>query len=224
VVNVPSLELTFGVFNGHDYSLLVPSIYGLVLNALIFYANVYLIQQLLRQDRRKFTVLSLSYFAGLCLMETLLDSIYFYLFYGYQNGSVLLDILIGSFLMNGMFFYLPSFVYGVLSSLNHSVETVAAKIHIKNGNESVFVSAKELLYVESDSNYCVFQTTTNKYLERRSLASLEEELPQQFVRCHKSFIINTDLIGRQSAKELEIGGRKLPIGRKYKAQLLNRRQ
>jgi DNA-binding LytR/AlgR family response regulator len=218
IFNVPAFEFTLGVFHGNDYSLWVPSTYGLVLNALIFYGNTYLIGELLRQDLPKFIVLSLLWLTGICLLETILDSAYYFLFYAYLDGAILLDILVGSFLLNAMFFYLPSFVYGVLSGINPAAGA-EMKIHIKNGNESVFVSADELFFIESDSNYCIYHTAHGKYVERTSLASLEKVLPPQFIRCHKSFIVNSKLMERQRAKELEIAGHKLPIGRKYKHRL-----
>ena len=93
------------------------------------------------------------------------------------------------------------------------------KICIKDGTKSVFVTADQLLYIKSDGNYCIYQTAAHKYLERRSLSSLEKELPTPFVRCHKSYIVNTDLIEQQTAKEVEISGHKVPLGRKYKVQL-----
>ena len=70
LINIPGWEVTMGLFHSDDYSLIVPSIYGLALNAYLVYACAY---QLIK---RNFSDLAISFrnTAFILIMVTLLDS------------------------------------------------------------------------------------------------------------------------------------------------------
>lgn len=75
----------------------------------------------------------------------------------------------------------------------------------------------EILYLQSMGNY-VKIFTENKYMVTQTTThELEENLPPyQFIRIHKSFIVNKEKVASVSDEELMIGGNKLPIGKTYK--------
>ena len=54
----------------------------------------------------------------------------------------------------------------------------------------------------------------------KSLKKLEEELPNEFMRVHKSFIVNTSKLDSVYASELSLGKLKIPIGKSYKERVL----
>ena len=213
LINIPSLALTFGVFHGNDYSLLVPSIYGAVINGFIFYGTTYLITNQIQANTRGVITTALLWFSGLCILESGLDSLY-HLFYRPLDVAVATDITVGSFLMNGIFFFIPSLVYGIFTAWHHP-KIEQTKIHIKDGSKDIYVSYNDLLFIESNGNYLVFNCRSGKFIERKSLTKVEHELPAQFKRCHKSYIINANLIDKKTYNEIEISGNRIPIGRKY---------
>lgn len=214
IINIPQFEVTFGVFHSGDYSLIIPSIFGTVINGLIFYGNIYQINNSSAGKMGNVLKVSLMWFCLLSAMESGLDMVCFYFFYAGFSSSILMDILIGTFLLNGIFFFIPGIVYGIIKNGN-TEKPKETKILIKDGVTEVYISLDDLLYIESDSNYSKYVCKSGKYLERKSLASLEKELPTQFVRCHKSYMVNTMLIDKKTSGELEIAGFKIPIGRKY---------
>ncbi len=213
IINIRSLALTFGVFHGSDYSLLIPSLYGVVINGLIFYGTTYLITNQIQANTRGAITTALLWFSGLCILESMLDSLC-YLFYSTLNVAVVVDITVGSFLMNGIFFFIPSVVYGIFTAWHHP-KIEQSKIHIKDGGKDIFISFDDLLFIESNGNYLVFNCRLGKFMERKSLTKLEQELPAQFKRCHKSYIINAKLVDKKTYNEVEILGNKIPVGRKY---------
>lgn len=88
---------------------------------------------------------------------------------------------------------------------------------IKDGSKWVKLKLSEIIYVKSDSNYVVWTTKDKQVLELKKLKSLEEELPSNFKRVHRSFIINTDHIEVITRDNITIGTRMIPIGNAYKA-------
>jgi len=49
-----------------------------------------------------------------------------------------------------------------------------------------------------------------------SISSIEQRLPENFLRIHRSFIIAKDKITAYTQHDLEIGKHQIPIGRNYK--------
>lgn len=215
IINIPAFALTFGIFRSDDLSLLVPSLFGAAINASIFYGVASMVLRLIRQNVTKLLTQSVIWFVLLTLIESLADLIFYFGYYDYMSSAIVFDEVIGSFLLNALFFYIPGVVYGIIKMGVANEETTVERILIKDGNKSIFVSADELLFVEGEGNYCAYQTVKEKILQRVSLAKLENSLPPQFIRCHKSFIVNKNLIEKQTAKEFTLQSFKIPIGRKY---------
>ena len=75
---------------------------------------------------------------------------------------------------------------------NHSTGTIF-KIPVKQGNKTILLDPREILYIISSGCYVEIHTNSNKYLLRESLSSLDEILdPNLFFRIHRSIIVNLD--------------------------------
>ena len=213
--NIPNLDFTMGIFRSSDLSLIVPTLIGVPINMLLFYGNSLLVARYLKKDAASLAPLSFL-LLGITCIEGLLDLLFYILFYGSISKLIIWEGLYGTFLMNSIFFFLPSYVYGSLKASLFEKEG-PAKITIKDGHTHVLLSAEEILYLESDGNYVAFHTLRGKYLERTSLSKASERLPEQFIQCHKSYVINALSIAERGTNELKIGHHRIPIGRKYKA-------
>jgi DNA-binding LytR/AlgR family response regulator len=54
-----------------------------------------------------------------------------------------------------------------------------------------------------------------------SLKSLEEKLPaDQFIRCHKSFIVNKSKVTALDGGNLILGEKSIPIGQSYRDKVI----
>jgi DNA-binding LytR/AlgR family response regulator len=79
----------------------------------------------------------------------------------------------------------------------------------------------EVLYIESVKDYVKVRTAEKEIVTQQKISYLEESLPRpQFLRIHRSFIINVEKIDAYSATDVEIGKFSVPIGRNYKNDVM----
>ncbi len=93
---------------------------------------------------------------------------------------------------------------------------------VKDGNIAVIIKKEDIKYIKSESNYVQFYTHSKKVMSLMSLKQLENELSNNFIRIHKSYIINLNFLDAISTDEVRIGETAIPIGAKYKALLNNK--
>ena len=71
----------------------------------------------------------------------------------------------------------------------------ATSIPVKVGDRVIFVRLDEVSYLQADEKYVTIVTKHSKsYLLDSSLKKLEEKLPAYFIRVHKSYLINKNLL------------------------------
>lgn len=219
IINWPGNEITVGVFRNTNWGLLVPSIYGTLANAFLVYWMIQSIAATNGAYRLRLLLKTVVALIVVSLIESLLDLLFLLFSACELNTAILQEIGFGNLLMNFFLFYIPSWVYGVIKVANSAQNEKSVKIAIQDGYSKILVAADELHYLESDGNYVKYHLSDRIVLERSTLSNVEEKLPPQFIRCHKSFIINSGLINQISANELKIGRATVPIGRKYKSNL-----
>jgi DNA-binding LytR/AlgR family response regulator len=99
----------------------------------------------------------------------------------------------------------------------------AERVHLffNVGKKKVKVFLDEILYIESMKEYIRVNTKVKSVLTKFKLTQVEELLSENnFLRIHRSFIVAKDKIEAFSATEVELGGKRLPIGRSYKELVL----
>ncbi|MFK7772514.1 MAG: LytR/AlgR family response regulator transcription factor [Saprospiraceae bacterium] len=103
------------------------------------------------------------------------------------------------------------------------VTTLNDRLFIRQKDQMVKVSIKDILYLEADRNYCKVYTTEKVYLISTPLGSVEEELPtKSFIRIHRSFVINIEKIDAISdlREYLVINNVNIPISRRNRENIL----
>jgi len=74
-----------------------------------------------------------------------------------------------------------------------------------------------ILYLEALGDYIAFHTSQGKILSLERMKNMEEQLPQRnFLRIHKSCIINIDHINYVERGRIIINNEYLPVGETYK--------
>jgi two-component system, LytTR family, response regulator len=62
---------------------------------------------------------------------------------------------------------------------------------VKSGQKILLIDYEDITHLKADDKYVTVCTATNKtYLCEKSLGTLEESLPDHFIRIHRSYIIN----------------------------------
>ncbi len=119
----------------------------------------------------------------------------------------------------------------VFDSLNPST-TLTATSDTDEGHHYVFVPSDkknvkicldEILYIESKRDYILIKTESKEVSTYQTITYMEERLPaSQFVRVHRSFMINLNKIESWSNNEVELRDTTIPIGRTYKREALKK--
>ena len=100
------------------------------------------------------------------------------------------------------------------------------KIFIKHNSSLVKLKYADMLWVEAMENYVNINTFDEKYTIHFTISALMEKLPpRQFLRVHRSFIVNVGSINSIEdnmicVKTLEKAKNTIPIGKSYKDNLL----
>lgn len=96
-------------------------------------------------------------------------------------------------------------------------------ILVKSNFKVFRILYSDITHIESMKEYVAYHTKDGRKLSLGSLKKLQEELPQDnFVRIHKSFIINSDYVKALEGNLIHIKDYKIPIGSSYKEAVLKR--
>ena len=94
-------------------------------------------------------------------------------------------------------------------------------VFFKVDKKMVKTKMNDILYIESIKDYVKVRTAEKEIITQQKISYLEESLPKdQFLRIHRSFIINRERIDAYSATDVEIGKHHIPIGRNYKNDVI----
>jgi hypothetical protein len=74
---------------------------------------------------------------------------------------------------------------------------ILERIAVKTGQKIHVIMIPEIVYLQADGDYVHIFTTNGKYLKEQTMKYFEEHLPAaQFVRVHRSCIVNVEAISR----------------------------
>lgn len=94
-------------------------------------------------------------------------------------------------------------------------------LFIKSGSELVQVNQEEILLVEALGNYVILHTPKKKLTVHTTMKEMEEKLSNSnFVRVHRSFIVNLKKIDAIKDNEIKISDKRISIGKIYKEDLV----
>ena len=90
-------------------------------------------------------------------------------------------------------------------------------ITIKSGYDLHKIKLNDIVYIESDSEYVNFHINNGKkIMSYQSLKSLEKTLPKDiFMRVHRSYIINKNMVTSLKGKDLVLNGKSIPVSTTY---------
>ncbi|MFC6101903.1 LytR/AlgR family response regulator transcription factor [Olivibacter domesticus] len=92
---------------------------------------------------------------------------------------------------------------------------------IKTGYGQIKVNCIDIYYLEATGNYVTFINKDQSIISRMTLTECIDLLPkEQFIRIHRSFIINIDAIDKMERHQITINGYILPIAASYRKSLI----
>lgn len=91
--------------------------------------------------------------------------------------------------------------------------------YIRLDNDKTIIKENSIKFIKKDGMKVIFHTDTRDYETYNSFSKISDMLPYNFVRCHKSYIVNIEKISNIDLSENTIyfsNSDKCYIGPKYK--------
>jgi DNA-binding LytR/AlgR family response regulator len=112
-----------------------------------------------------------------------------------------------------------------LAHADSSPFMLSDRIFVRHKDRMVKIYLDAILYVEADRNYCRIFTHDKEYILATSLKTMEEKLPvQNFVRVHRSYVLNLAQVDEVAEQNVIVGGRAVPVSHTFRDELLKRIQ
>jgi DNA-binding LytR/AlgR family response regulator len=118
-----------------------------------------------------------------------------------------------------------------LSSL-HKITEAASETQKPSGEEDFYIKSsgkfvrlryKDVLYIESLGDYVKYITDEKAYVTHSTMKMVEEKMgPHNFMKVHRSFIVNLHKIKDIEDYTLVISGKVIPMSKALKAEVLKR--
>lgn len=95
-------------------------------------------------------------------------------------------------------------------------------IFVRSDRRMLKITFKDILYIESLSDYIKIHLTETCVVTRETISAIEAKLPQKdFLRIHRSYIVSLAKIQSFTNEEITVNRKALPISRSYKKDVLN---
>ena len=95
-------------------------------------------------------------------------------------------------------------------------------LFVKDGTKLTQIHFDHVNFIKSESNYVIFNLGEKQVMSLLSMKELALKLPDNFVRIHRSFMVNIKKIDYLTAEEVVVQNHTLPIGSTYKAELMEK--
>lgn len=115
---------------------------------------------------------------------------------------------------------------------NHSQKQKTFTNNQIEEDDSLFLKVKgvyqkikfnDILYLQSDHVYIeIFLANSKTILARATLNEMLDKLSKDFVRVHRSFIINSKFLTQISSNTLKVNDTEIPIGKKFRLVVLEK--
>jgi two-component system LytT family response regulator len=111
---------------------------------------------------------------------------------------------------------------------HYASSRTAKRLVVRSPGQLLFIDANDLDWIEAASYYACLHVGRDTHVIRRTLADLERDLGEQFVRIHRSIIVNLE---RVQGLELQANGEyevllksqaRLRMSRRFRKQLQDR--
>jgi DNA-binding LytR/AlgR family response regulator len=106
----------------------------------------------------------------------------------------------------------------LFANINLAIEqlTTNNKLFIKDGYSTHVININEIVYIESEGNYINIFTSSKKYLSRQNMESILLDIDSNdFLKIHRSFVVNLNKVKKYSSKEVIINEITLPISKTF---------
>lgn len=90
----------------------------------------------------------------------------------------------------------------------------------KDGKANIKLNEETIYYFKAEGNYTEIYTDNKRYVIRKSLRNVKEELQNKFIQTHRSFCVNPKYISEVSNCIQLINNQTVPLSRSYKKEVM----
>ncbi|NBC64296.1 MAG: hypothetical protein GVY07_01365 [Bacteroidetes bacterium] len=223
---------------GNSYGDYIKSFYFVtfllpVAMATSYFFNYYLVPKyLLEQKYVRFTIYTIYTIIVSLYLEMVVVTISFVVLANYHYDQ--LDPMMTNIFVLGFAVYLivliKAFYLLVLRVKNNEFK-VQQLVEEKEALKTEFITVRadrknhqikldDIIYLESLSDYVKIHFNNQTLTTRETISSFEENLPETFVRIHRSYIINQLHVSEFNSTSVKMDETELPISRTYKSNAL----
>jgi len=96
-------------------------------------------------------------------------------------------------------------------------------LFVRAERKMIRIKFKEILFLESISDYVKIHLEDRNVITRETLSKLEDKLPRKdFLKVHRSFLVAVGRIDSYTSEYIESGGIQIPISRGCKEEVMRR--
>lgn len=92
---------------------------------------------------------------------------------------------------------------------------------VREDRKNVRLKLDDILYIKSLKDYIEIYMKGEKHIIKETISAMEARLPDNFIRSHRSYIVNTQEVTAFTKYDLELGKLEIPIGESYR-EVVNR--
>lgn len=93
-------------------------------------------------------------------------------------------------------------------------------ITVRSHRKQIRIEFANLLYLESMADYIkIHLVDGGEVSSKQKISHIEKELPDSFIRIHRSFIVNKDKVTSFNREEILLGEIELPVSRSYRSSV-----
>jgi len=109
----------------------------------------------------------------------------------------------------------------------HDLEKREAKnsissLIVRSNRETVSIPMREIYFIESLSDYVKINCEKGEILSHKRISRLPERLTDDFIRIHRSFLVNRNYVESYTSQYVMVRDKELPVGRKFKETALQK--
>jgi len=93
-------------------------------------------------------------------------------------------------------------------------------IYVNANKKYIKIDFDDILFIESMKDYVKIHLSGKNVITKEAISGFAAKLPVEFLRIHRSFIVNTKKVTAYTKVDVEINETELPIGSSYKETVL----
>lgn len=103
-----------------------------------------------------------------------------------------------------------------------SKDSTSDFIFVTEKRKKIKLLFNDILYIESLKDYIKIHTQKKTHTIKYSISAFQKELDTRFVRVHRSYIVNKNMITAYTKNDVELDTIEIPISDNYRKDALNR--